>query len=63
MKPSSSEKLILMMLCEIYKKLGIKDDIDPDFVTSAIIRLWCKSSGLLSVVLSNGLQEARWRGF
>lgn len=36
MKLSNSEKLILVMLCEIYEKLGIKGEIDPDFVKSAI---------------------------
>lgn len=37
MELSSSEKLILMMLCEVYEKLNIKGEIDPEFVKSAIL--------------------------
>ena len=36
MKLSDSEKLILLMLCEVYKSLNIKGDIDPKFVEAAI---------------------------
>lgn len=38
MKISNSEKLILVMLCEIYEKLGIgkEGEIDPEFIKSAI---------------------------
>lgn len=37
MKLTSAEKLILLMLTDIYKKLSIKDaEIDPDFILSAI---------------------------
>lgn len=42
MKLTDGEKLILTMLGDIYKKLGIKGDIDPEFVQSAILtdNLW-----------------------
>ena len=33
---SSGEKLILLMLRDLYKQLGVKGEIDPDFVASAI---------------------------
>jgi hypothetical protein len=33
---SDGEKLSLLMLCEIYKHLKIKGEIDPEFVESAI---------------------------
>ena len=36
MQISDGEKLIIGMLCAIYKKLGIKDDIDPEFVEKAL---------------------------
>jgi len=36
MKLSDSEKLILVMLAEIHKHLGIEGGIDPDFVQEAI---------------------------
>ena len=36
MKLTNPEKLILIMLSEIYKKLDIQDGIDPKFVESAI---------------------------
>lgn len=38
MKLSNSEKLILTMLCDIHKKLGIdpQDGIDPEFISSSI---------------------------
>jgi uncharacterized protein len=36
MKLSDGEKLILMMLCELYEKLGIKGEIDPKFIQEAI---------------------------
>jgi uncharacterized protein YfbU (UPF0304 family) len=36
MKLSNGEKLILMMLCELYEKLGIKGEIDPKFIQEAI---------------------------
>lgn len=37
-----SERLILVMLCELYEKLGIKGEIDPKFVKEAIYsgNLW-----------------------
>jgi uncharacterized protein len=36
MKLSDGEKLIIAMLCDIYKRQKIKGDIDPDFVRAAI---------------------------
>ncbi|MFA1563079.1 YfbU family protein [Aliivibrio fischeri] len=36
MKISDSEKLILLMLSEIYDKLDLKGEIEPDFIRSAI---------------------------
>jgi uncharacterized protein len=36
MKISAVEKLILIMLCEIYEKLGIEGEIDPEVVKKAI---------------------------
>lgn len=36
MKLSNSERLILVMLSDLYKKLGVKGAVDPDFVQSAI---------------------------
>ncbi len=36
MQLSDSEKLILIMLSEIHKHLGIKNGIEPEFVESAI---------------------------
>ena len=36
MELSGAEKLILIMLCEIYEKLEIKAEIDPKFVKQAI---------------------------
>lgn len=36
MKLSDGEKLILLMLCEIYKHGKVKGEIEPDFVQSAI---------------------------
>ena len=42
MKLSNSERLILVMLSDLYKKLGVKGEVDPDFVQSAIFsgNLW-----------------------
>lgn len=37
MKLSEGEKLILVMLAGLYKKLGIKDDIDPDLVLASVL--------------------------
>lgn len=37
MKLSNGEKLILLMLSEIYEKLGVDGETDPKFVRSAII--------------------------
>jgi uncharacterized protein YfbU (UPF0304 family) len=36
MKLSDGEKLILVMLCDIYKELGIKGEVEANFVKSAI---------------------------
>jgi hypothetical protein len=36
MKLSNAERLILVMLSDLYKKLDIKDGIDPEFVQAAI---------------------------
>jgi uncharacterized protein YfbU (UPF0304 family) len=42
MRLSGAEKLILIMLCEIYEKLGIEAEIDPKFVKQAIFanQIW-----------------------
>jgi uncharacterized protein YfbU (UPF0304 family) len=37
MKLSNGEKLILVMLTEVYEKLGVKGEIDPEFVKAAIV--------------------------
>ena len=36
MQPTATEQLILHMLCDIHKKLGITDSFDPDLIASAI---------------------------
>lgn len=36
LKPTPIEKLTVTMLCEIYKKLGIEDSVDPDLVEQAV---------------------------
>lgn len=38
MKFNNGEKLILVMLSEVYKKLGVEGEIDPEFVKKAIFR-------------------------
>jgi uncharacterized protein len=42
MKISDGEKLIILMLSELYDKLGVEGEIDPDFIRSAIFsdNLW-----------------------
>lgn len=42
MKLSDGEKLIILMLSELYEKLGVKGEVDPDFIKSAIFsdQLW-----------------------
>ena len=42
MKISDGEKLIILMLSELYEKLGVEGEIDPDFIKSAIFsdQLW-----------------------
>lgn len=42
MKISDGEKLIILMLSEMYDKLGVDGEIDPDFIRSAIYsdNLW-----------------------
>lgn len=42
MKLSDGEKLIVLMLSELYEKLGIEGEIEPDFIKSAIFsdQLW-----------------------
>lgn len=35
---SNGEKLILVMLCDIYERLGIEGDVEPEFIKSAIYR-------------------------
>lgn len=42
MKLSDGEKLIILMLSELYEKLGVEGEIDPDFIKSAIFsdQLW-----------------------
>jgi uncharacterized protein YfbU (UPF0304 family) len=41
-KISDGEKLILLMLSELYEKLGVEGEIEPEFIKSAIFRdhLW-----------------------
>lgn len=36
MQPTAVEKLTVLMLCEIFKKLDIKDSFDPDLISEAI---------------------------
>ena len=36
MKISDGEKLIILMLSELYEKLGVDGEIEPDFIKSAI---------------------------
>ena len=42
MKLSDGEKLIVLMLSELYEKLDVKGEIEPDFIKSAIFsdQLW-----------------------
>ena len=42
MKLSDGEKLILLMLSELYEKLGIEGEVEPEFIKSAIFsdNLW-----------------------
>ena len=42
MKISDGEKLIVLMLSELYEKMGIEGEIEPEFIKSAIFRdhLW-----------------------
>lgn len=42
MKISDGEKLILLMLSELYEKMSIQGEIEPEFIKSAIFRdhLW-----------------------
>lgn len=42
MKITDGEKLILLMLSELYDKLGVRGEIEPDFIRSAIFsdNLW-----------------------
>lgn len=42
MKLSNGEKLILVMMSEIYEKLGIKGELDPRFIKASIFdnQLW-----------------------
>src|ERR1700752_5189007 len=37
MNLSDGEKLIIVMLCDIYKALNLKGVVDPDFVSSSIV--------------------------
>lgn len=36
MKVTDGEKLILLMLSELYDKVGVEGEIEPDFIRSAI---------------------------
>lgn len=42
MKLSDGEKLIVLMLSELYEKLDVKGEVEPDFIKSAIFsdQLW-----------------------
>lgn len=42
MKLSDGEKLIILMLSDLYEKLGIEGEVDPDFLKAAVIndQLW-----------------------
>lgn len=46
MKLTDGEKLIVVMLCDVYKALNLKGSVDPDFVSSS--------------VLSGNFQELKW---
>ena len=37
MSLSDGEKLITVMLCDIYKALNLKGVVDPDFISSSIL--------------------------
>ena len=37
MNLSDGEKLIITMLCDIYKSLNVKGDVDPELVRSSIL--------------------------
>lgn len=39
---SDGDKLVLLMLCELYEKLGIVGEVDPEFIKSAIFndQIW-----------------------
>lgn len=40
-EPSGSEKLLLMMICEIYKQVGIVGEFNPAFIEEAVYRGHC----------------------
>lgn len=42
MKLSDGEKLIILMLSDLYEKLGVEGELEPDFIKSAIFsdQLW-----------------------
>jgi uncharacterized protein len=42
MKLSDGEKLIILMLSELYEKLGVEGEVEPEFIKSAIFsdQLW-----------------------
>src|SRR5262245_59341563 len=42
MKLSDGEKLIILMLCDIYKHLKVKGEFDPEFISTTIFndKLW-----------------------
>lgn len=52
MKLTSAEKLTLVMLSEVYEKLGINGEVDPDFVKSAIFseNTWALTMGMPGIV-------------
>ena len=36
-RPNTAEKLILLMLCDLYERLGVKGQVDADFVREEIL--------------------------
>lgn len=56
---SDGEKIIIFMLRDIYKHLGINGEIDPDFITSAISsgNLWALRWELSGILEANPCDE------
>ncbi|MGO4402196.1 YfbU family protein [Achromobacter sp. PAB15] len=56
MKLTSAEKLSLVMLSELYEKLGVNGEVDADFVKSAIFsgNTWALTLGMPGIVGDDG---------